>query len=129
MAIACGAMEKSLLKYIWIHTKGLQVWIFVVILISMPLYFYSLDLPKQIVNFPIQGKGFKSPSDTHIFLRIALPFSETLTGKPAILFPGFELGPLPLLLALCFIYTALLVLNGWCVLRFTWTMMWTLLAM
>ena len=113
MATARDAMEKSLLKYIWTHTKGLQAWIFVVILVSMPLYFYSLDLPKQIINFPIQGKGFESPSDTHIFLRIALPFSEALTGKPAILFPGFELGRLPLLLALCFIYTALLVLNGW----------------
>ena len=113
MATARDAMEKSLLKYIWIHTKGLQVWIFVVILVSMPLYFYSLDLPKQIINFPIQGKGFNGPSDAHIFLRIALPFSETLTGKPVILFPGFELQRLPLLIALCFVYTALLVLNGW----------------
>jgi putative ABC transport system ATP-binding protein len=113
MAIGRDAMEKSLLKYIWIHTRGLQAWIFVVILVSMPLYFYSLDLPKQIINFPIQGKGFGPPADSHVFLRIALPFSEALAGKPVILFPGFELRRLPLLLALCFIYTALLVLNGW----------------
>jgi putative ABC transport system ATP-binding protein len=44
------AMEKSLLKYIWTHTKSLQAWIFVVILVSMPLYFYSLDKPKKIIN-------------------------------------------------------------------------------
>jgi len=36
-----------------------------------------------------------------------------MAGKPVILFPGFELTRLPLLLALCFVYTALLVLNGW----------------
>jgi len=107
------AMEKSLLKYIWIHTKGLQAWIFVVILVSMPLYFYSLDLPKHIINFPIQGKGFDHPEDTQIFLRIPLPFSEELVGRPIILFPGFELTRLPLLFVLCLIYTALLVLNGW----------------
>ncbi|WP_311030242.1 ABC transporter transmembrane domain-containing protein [Mesorhizobium koreense] len=84
-----------------------------VILVSMPLYFYSLDLPKQIINLPIQGKGFHSPADTHVFLRLTLPFAESLAGKPVILFPGFELTRLPLLLALCFVYTALLVLNGW----------------
>jgi putative ABC transport system ATP-binding protein len=106
-------MEKSLLKYTWIHTSGLQAWIFVVILISMPLYFYSLDLPRQIINLPIQGKDFHSPADTHVFLRLSLPFAENLAGKPIILFPGFELTRLPLLLALCFVYTALLILNGW----------------
>jgi putative ABC transport system ATP-binding protein len=95
------------------HTKGLQAWIFVVILVSMPLYFYSLDLPKQIINGPIQGKGFQSPGDTHTFLRIVLPFSETLAGHPLVLFPGFSLTRLPLLLVLCFVLTALLILNGW----------------
>lgn len=106
-------MEKSLLKYIWAHTRSLQAWIFVVILVTMPLYFYSLDLPKQIINLPIQGKGFHSPADTHAFLHITLPFAESLIGKPVVLFSGFELRRLPLLLLLCSIYTALLVLNGW----------------
>src|SRR5690242_4216693 len=95
------------------HTKGLQAWIFIVILVSMPFYFYSLDLPKQIINGPIQGKGFHSAADTQTFLRIVLPFSETLTGSPLVLFSGFKLTRLPLLFVLCFAYTALLVINGW----------------
>jgi putative ABC transport system ATP-binding protein len=107
------AVEKSLLKYIWTHTRGLQIWIFIVILVSMPFYFYSLDLPKQIINGPIQGRGFHSPTDTQTILRIVLPFSETLTGSPVVLFSGLKLSRLPLLLVLCAVYTALLVLNGW----------------
>jgi putative ABC transport system ATP-binding protein len=95
------------------HTKGLQAWIFVVILVSMPFYFYSLDLPKKIINYPIQGKGFDSAADTQTFLRIALPFSDLLTGKTIVLFQGFELTRLSLLVALCVVYSALLVLNGW----------------
>src|SRR6185312_3394530 len=106
-------MEKSLLKYIWTHTKSLQAWIFIVILVSMPLYFYSLDLPKQIINGPIQGKGFHSSADTHVFLHVVLPFSEALTGKSVTLFQGFELTRLPLLVVLCLAYTVLVVLNGW----------------
>lgn len=106
-------MEKSLLKYIWMHTRALQAWIFVVILISMPLYFYSLNLPKQIINVPIQGKGFHSATDTQLFLHIALPFVEDSGGNRVILFHGFELTRLPFLLVLCVVYTGLIVLNGW----------------
>jgi putative ABC transport system ATP-binding protein len=95
------------------HTKGLQAWIFVVILVSMPFYFYSLDLPKKIINSPIQGKGFQSAADTQLFLRIPLPFSDVLTGKTIILFQGFELTRLSFLVVLCLAYTVLLVLNGW----------------
>lgn len=99
-------MEKNLLRYIWIHTRGLQAWIFAVILVPMPIYFYSLDLPKQIINLPIQGKGLDGPSGTHLFLRVILPFSESLMGEPVVLFSGFDLERLPLLLVLCFVYTA-----------------------
>ena len=60
----CDAMEPSLFKYIWKHTKPQQVWILAVILLSMVPYFLSLELPKQIVNGPIQGQGFDSPEAT-----------------------------------------------------------------
>lgn len=84
-------MEKSLLKYIWIHSNGLQAWILVAILVSIPLYFYSLGPPKQIINRPIQGKGFHSPTDARFIPAPLSPFSESLAGKPLILFPGFKL--------------------------------------
>lgn len=106
-------MEKSLLRYTWVHSKALQIWIFVVVVASMPIYYYSLYLPKMIVNGPIQGEGFGAPTDTQTFLQIRVPFSESLTGAPIVLFQGFELDRTGMLAALCVLYTLLLVINGW----------------
>ena len=53
-------MEKRLSRYIWTHTRGQQLWILLVVAVSMVPYFLSFDLPKQIVNGPIQGQGFDS---------------------------------------------------------------------
>lgn len=106
-------MEKSLLRYTWIHSRSLQIWIFAVIVVSMPLYYYSLELPKRIINGPIQGQGFQSAADTQTFFKIVLPFSESLTGSQIVLFQGFDVTRMTLLYALCLVYTALLVLNGW----------------
>lgn len=106
-------MEKSLLRYTWVHSRALQIWIFVVIVASMPLYYYSLYIPKSIVNGPIQGHGFGAPTDTQTFLRIVVPFGESLTGSPIVLFSGLQLDRMGMLMALCVLYTLLLVINGW----------------
>lgn len=106
-------MEKSLLKYTWVHSRSLQIWIFVVIVASMPLYYYSLYLPKTIVNGPIQGHGFSAPADTQSFFQITVPFSQSLTGTQIVLFQGFELDRTGMLVALSALYTLLLVINGW----------------
>ena len=57
----------------------------------MPIYFQMLQLPKLIVNGPIQGEGYDSPGATQSFLSIDLPFSEMLFGSSINLFGGFEL--------------------------------------
>ena len=48
----------------------------VVVVVSLPFYFLSLDLPKSIVNGPIQGQGFSSPTDTETAMRIAFDLPE-----------------------------------------------------
>ena len=60
-------MEKSLAKYIWSNTRLEQIWILLVVFASMVPYFLSFDLPKQIVNGPIQGKGFEKEGATQTF--------------------------------------------------------------
>ena len=52
-------MEQNLFKYIWSHSKRQQIWILIVVALSMPTYFLAFDIPKLIVNGPIQGKGFE----------------------------------------------------------------------
>ena len=84
----------------------------VVILASMPTYFLSLELPKRIVNGPIQGAGFENPGDTQIFLSFNLPFGETIFGAPVNLFPGFEMERVNFLFTLSVAFLFLVFANG-----------------
>ena len=69
-------MEPRLSRYIWAHTRKDQLWILVIVALSMIPYFLSFDLPKQIVNGPIQGDGFDSPEATQAFLAKAYQTPE-----------------------------------------------------
>ncbi len=105
-------MERNLLGYVWKHSRSDQLWMVVVILASMPTYFLSLELPKRLVNEPIQGIGFDNPGDTSPFLQMHLPFGETLFGQPIMLFEGFELERIGFLWALSIAFLALVIANG-----------------
>ncbi len=50
-------MPKSVFAYIWRHSRLQQIILLVVTLASFPFLYYSLDLPKQIVNEAIGGAG------------------------------------------------------------------------
>ena len=102
-------MEKGLTHYIWTHTRKHQLWILLVVAASMIPYFLSFDLPKQIVNGPIQGQGFEGEAATQTFMRIAydLPFFGNV-----VFFPGLELNRLQMLVALSLVFLALVVVNG-----------------
>jgi putative ABC transport system ATP-binding protein len=95
-------------RYIWTHTRRQQMWILLVVALSMIPYFMSFDLPKRIVNGPIQGDGFSAPGATQPFLRIAFD----LPGGELVLFPGFELERLGTLFALSAVFLALVIVNG-----------------
>ena len=105
-------MEHRLFKYIWRHSRREQIAILMIVLGSMPFYFLSLDLPKQIVNQGIQGEGFSGPGSTQSFLAFDLPFGDLLTGSPVRLFDGFQLEQSGLLIALSFTFLLLVIVNG-----------------
>lgn len=106
-------MDKNLAKYIWRHTSRQQTWILFIILLSMPTYYLSLDLPKQIVNGPIQGDGFATPDARETFLRIVIDLPDWLSAaKPFILFEGFSLDRLQMLMALSGAFLFLVIING-----------------
>ena len=50
-------MPKSVFAYIWRHSRLQQIILTVITLASFPFLYYSLDLPKQIVNEAIGGAG------------------------------------------------------------------------
>ena len=105
-------MEPNLFKYVWRHSKREQAVILLLVLISMPFYFVSLDLPKSIINQGIQGDGFEGPGSTRPFLRFELPFGEALTGETVVLFDGIPVEQTGLLLSLSFAFLFFVLING-----------------
>lgn len=103
------SMEKSLARYIWSNTRRQQLWILAVVAVSMVPYFLSFDLPKQIVNGPIQGDGFENANATQTFMHLA--YDIPLIGHVEF-FEGFQLNRLQMLMALSLVFLALVVLNG-----------------
>ncbi len=106
-------LEKNLLRYVWNHTRREQLWILSVILISMPTLFLVLDLPKNIINKPVQGIGFEDVTATATFLNLSIDYPDWVFGGGTLtLFEGFSMERLPYLLALSFSFLALVCVNG-----------------
>ncbi len=104
-------MERSLFGYIIRYSKRDQLLIVPLVVASMVLYFLSLDLPKTIINEPIQGKRFPDPESTVSFLSFTLRLPEFIGGEWR-LFDGFVLERMPYLFGLTLAFLALIVANG-----------------
>lgn len=102
-------MIESLVRYIWTHTWRQQLWILTIVALSMIPYFMSFDLPKLIVNGPIQGDGFETPGATQTFMDIS--FNLPVVGNIQ-LFSGFQLDREETLFALSMVFLLLVVING-----------------
>lgn len=74
-----------ILRYSWRE----QIYVVVMTALSFPFLYYSLDLPRIIINRAISGKNF--PQN----------------------FLGLELRQIPYLLMLCGVFLALILINGW----------------
>ena len=82
-------LDPSIYGYILHYSLREQIYLVVVTLISFPFLYYSLELPKLIVNRAISGKEFPQS------------------------YLGIELGQIPYLLLLCGVFLAFLLINGW----------------
>ncbi|WP_282604806.1 ABC transporter ATP-binding protein [Pelagibius sp. Alg239-R121] len=105
-------MERNLFKYVWRHSRREQLGILLLVSISLPFYFLSLNLPKQIVNEGIID-GFDLIGKSETEQQRALFSLESLVGNEiGPLFEGLVLGPYGYLLALCIAFLALVMVNG-----------------
>jgi len=104
-------VERSLFGFILRYSKREQLAIVPLVLASMVILFASLDLPKTIVNEPIQGKRFPNPDSTVTFLRIA-PDLPAFLGGQTVLFEGFALERTPYLIALSLMFLILIIVSG-----------------
>jgi putative ABC transport system ATP-binding protein len=107
-------MDSNIFRYTWRHSRREQIWLLVVVLVSLPFYFLSLDLPKRIINGPIQGEGFSSFTDTETALRVAFDFPSWLFGGgTVVLFDGIEMGRISMLIYLCSLFLGFVLINGY----------------
>ena len=104
-------MERGLFGFIFRYSKREQLLIVPLVVASMVILFASLDLPKTIVNEPIQGKRFPNPDSTVTFMRIA-PHLPDFLGGQKVLFEGFALERTPYLVALTLTFLVLIIVSG-----------------
>ncbi|MEH6443507.1 MAG: ABC transporter transmembrane domain-containing protein [Oceanospirillaceae bacterium] len=50
-------MEKSIFKFVWKYSKSKQIILLLVTLLTFPILYVSLELPKRIINDAISGAG------------------------------------------------------------------------
>jgi putative ABC transport system ATP-binding protein len=81
-------LEPTVYRFILRHSLKQQVMLLVLTLVSFPFLYYSLDLPKTIVNQAIGGKHFPAT------------------------FLGMQFDQIPYLMTLCGIFLALVFING-----------------
>ena len=83
-----GDLEPTVFRFIVKHSMRQQVLLLLLTLVSFPFLYYSLDLPKTIINRAINGKHFP----------------ETLL--------GIQFAQVPYLMLLCGLFLALVLING-----------------
>lgn len=105
-------MDKSLFRYVWTHSRRDQIALLIVVLAQLPFYFFSLDLPKRIVNDAILGQSFQNgQAETRAFV-FELKLPDWLGGVSFGSFDGVMLDRVGLLFALSGIFLALVMING-----------------
>lgn len=90
-------MTNSLFAYILKYSKKQQIALIAIIICAFPFYYFSLDLPKTIINDAINGSRFPVELAFEIFgFSIPLGFFEQIH----------------YLLLLCIVFLILVVING-----------------
>ncbi len=81
-------MDPTIFKFIWRYSKAQQIYVLLITVISFPILYATLELPKIIINEAIGGQNF--PREV----------------------AGFSLEQVPFLLVLCFTFLGLVLFNG-----------------
>ena len=106
-------MDPNLFRYIWRQSRREQITILLIILVSLPFYWVSLDVPKRIVNDAIQGGAFKGGQVTAHLFQGVISLPSFLGGLKVLEVPGIPLSQMGYLFALSGIYFLLVLVNGW----------------
>ncbi|MGE8942951.1 ABC transporter transmembrane domain-containing protein [Leptospira interrogans] len=98
-------MEQNIFRFVWKHSRRDQIAILLLILLSLPFYWISLEIPKRIVNDALQAHAFRGGQDT-------VPATAVWSWLPDWLVGGIQLNQMQFLFALSAIYLLLVLING-----------------
>ncbi|GAB4065198.1 cyclic nucleotide-binding domain-containing protein [Ancylobacter sonchi] len=101
----------GIFDYIWRNSRREQVKILIIVCLSLPFYYLSLDLPKYIISDALQGRAFPSGQATARLFHLTLNLPAAL-GGPRTLFEGVWLDRISYLFALSGIFLLLVLING-----------------
>ncbi|MGX5733662.1 cyclic nucleotide-binding domain-containing protein [Bosea thiooxidans] len=101
----------GIFEYIWKRSRREQLVILLVVCLSFPFYYLSLELPKYIITDALQGRAFPDGQVTARLFHIALNLPDAL-GGPRVLFEGVQLDRLSYLFALSGLFLLLVLVNG-----------------
>ena len=87
-------MDKSIFQFVLRYSKRQQVILVIMAFVSLPFYFLLLNVPKQIVDEALIDDGGSASG----------AFPKSLL--------GFEFNQIEFLLALCFLFLVLVIING-----------------
>ena len=106
-----GEPLPPLFRYVWQHSRKEQLGILALVLLSLPFYYVSLDLPKLIVNNAIQGRAFPEGRVTAPLFGFGVTLPDWLGGS-LVGFPGWQLPKIEYLFALSGVFLLLVIVNS-----------------
>ncbi len=101
----------GLFSYIWKNSWLEQIKIICIALLSLPFYYFSLDLPRYIIADALQGRAFSGGQETAKLFHLTLNLPQSL-GGPRTLFDGIWLDRLSYLFALSGLFLLFVLING-----------------
>jgi putative ABC transport system ATP-binding protein len=97
--------------YIWRNSRREQIRIICIVVLSLPFYYFSLDVPRYIISDALQGQAFTGGRDSARLFHLSLSLPDML-GGPRTIFDGVWLDRLSYLFALSGLFLLLVLING-----------------
>lgn len=101
----------NIFGYIWRNSRREQIKILLIVCLSLPFYYLSLDLPKYIIADALQGRAFPDGQQLARLLHVAIDLPARLGGSQ-VLFEGVWLDRLAYLFVLSGLFLLLVLVNG-----------------
>ncbi|MGO4175316.1 cyclic nucleotide-binding domain-containing protein [Bosea sp. TAF32] len=100
----------QLFSYIWKNSCREQLRIISIVVLSLPFYYLSLELPKYIIAGALQGNAFRDGSEYAVFLSFST--GVELFGSE-VKYDGIKVNRISYLFILSFLFLTLIVINGY----------------